>query len=935
MKKTLLIVLAAMTLLILHAVCLTASADDGGYRLDLPDEISVGLYESIRVPYSIPEGGTIMGVSCSEPGVLSSVGTGYVGTGPFLGFSMTALGQYTLHFYSGSEFARDVIVHVEEAATAVRLDRETFVVEVGKTESFRYTLEGGILFNPFLNYDHDALSFDLEADPPTVTCTRVGNYTVHLNNGLGTFQILVVDTCEGVRLSSRYDRTSVGYALQLLTYDAQDRRVLTRLEITEGAEYSQLIQNNEGSLLRCTQPGYVTVVAYGTDGSEDSIRLKIYEPPTDIKVTLSSRSVPAGEYITVKTVYKPSGTWYPLGMDLLEDEQLPDDEGLEGPVAVIRDNRILGILPGKCELNIYAAGISKIYSLTVTDSGKALVFERPRPYFDLEEGFQISVHDRSGTPIPARYSVEGLNLSITEDGFLSASDKNAIGAVIAEIDDDLVYSFLVRAKEPIRWLSPAANIIEIPVDVSCEMCSIKANVAITPSADLILCSGDESVVRVDGWTLVPQSVGTATVTVWSRYNDVHCTVLVYVTEPTGRLYVDGMPDYATLYVPVNSTVPLPTVTDYLGNRVTVTWNIAYETPGSGNPYAHCISLIGQTSVKGLWHTGAAELTATSAAGKTLKLNVFPYGRAEACGFAESEYTVETGSWVQVDFMPVYASGSANNTLRPQDVTFTLTGDTDCVLAESFFHYYLFEGVSEGTVTLKATLYNGQSASAQIHVVTHAACVSGHDPVWSVEREATADRNGIKALRCSRCGAFLGEETVIPCTGRLRFAKTDYYVSTEGDRRAVVLGTSLDGDRKQSFTWQSSDPQVAAVLADTAVGVSEGTAVITVTKGDCVPATCRVHVLAPRVMSLPGDLLVIEDSAFEGIAVTSVVIPDGVTEIGSRAFADCPALMEVTIPTSVTFIAQDAFEGSDMVVIVCGEGSYAAEWAAAHFFTISD
>ena len=177
--------------------------------------------------------------------------------------------------------------------------------------------------------------------------------------------------------------------------------------------------------------------------------------------------------------------------------------------------------------------------------------------------------------------------------------------------------------------------------------------------------------------------------------------------------------------------------------------------------------------------------------------------------------------------------------------------------------------------------------------------------------------------------------MIPCTGRLQFAKTDYYVSTEGDRRAVVLGTSLDGDRKQSFTWQSSDPQVAAVLADTVVGVSEGTAVITVTKGDCVPATCRVHVLAPRVMSLPGDLLVIEDSAFEGIAVTSVVIPDGVTEIGSRAFADCPALMEVTIPTSVTFIAQDAFEGSDMVVILCGEGSYAAEWAAAHFFTISD
>ncbi len=68
MKKTLLIVLAAMALLILTSAGTAASADDVGYRLDLPDEISVGLRESIWAPYEVPEGRPGMRVTCSESG---------------------------------------------------------------------------------------------------------------------------------------------------------------------------------------------------------------------------------------------------------------------------------------------------------------------------------------------------------------------------------------------------------------------------------------------------------------------------------------------------------------------------------------------------------------------------------------------------------------------------------------------------------------------------------------------------------------------------------------------------------------------------------------------------------------------------------------------------------------------------------------------------
>lgn len=101
-------------------------------------------------------------------------------------------------------------------------------------------------------------------------------------------------------------------------------------------------------------------------------------------------------------------------------------------------------------------------------------------------------------------------------------------------------------------------------------------------------------------------------------------------------------------------------------------------------------------------------------------------------------------------------------------------------------------------------------------------------------------------------------------------------------------------------------------------------------------------------TLPTGTKMIEASAFEGTAVTSVKIPDtaatigmgtigsavvgstgNCTAIGSRAFADCANLERVCIPASVTSIADDAFEGSENFWIVCAPGSCAADYAASH------
>ena len=59
------------------------------------------------------------------------------------------------------------------------------------------------------------------------------------------------------------------------------------------------------------------------------------------------------------------------------------------------------------------------------------------------------------------------------------------------------------------------------------------------------------------------------------------------------------------------------------------------------------------------------------------------------------------------------------------------------------------------------------------------------------------------------------------------------------------------------------------------------------------------------------------------------IPDGCERIGNKAFAQCAALEMAEIPASVTSIADDAFAGSERLVNVTAEGSYAQIYATNH------
>lgn len=79
-----------------------------------------------------------------------------------------------------------------------------------------------------------------------------------------------------------------------------------------------------------------------------------------------------------------------------------------------------------------------------------------------------------------------------------------------------------------------------------------------------------------------------------------------------------------------------------------------------------------------------------------------------------------------------------------------------------------------------------------------------------------------------------------------------------------------------------------------------------------------------------DVKNISENAFEyGGSLQTVTLPDTLVSIGTKVFGDCGGLEKIYIPGSVTFIADNAFEGSSQVTICAPKDSYAQQYALDH------
>jgi hypothetical protein len=77
--------------------------------------------------------------------------------------------------------------------------------------------------------------------------------------------------------------------------------------------------------------------------------------------------------------------------------------------------------------------------------------------------------------------------------------------------------------------------------------------------------------------------------------------------------------------------------------------------------------------------------------------------------------------------------------------------------------------------------------------------------------------------------------------------------------------------------------------------------------------------------IPSDVYAIADIAFYGSRITSVVMGETLQSIGRQAFAECRNLESVSIPASVTYIGDDAFDraGVSAINVAAGNAVYSS------------
>jgi len=110
---------------------------------------------------------------------------------------------------------------------------------------------------------------------------------------------------------------------------------------------------------------------------------------------------------------------------------------------------------------------------------------------------------------------------------------------------------------------------------------------------------------------------------------------------------------------------------------------------------------------------------------------------------------------------------------------------------------------------------------------------------------------------------------------------------------------------------------AGQIGDLTYKISDSQVTITITA--CNRSAKGGLVIPDKIEGLP--VASIGDQAFMGCnSLTSITIPDSVTNIGVYAFMSCSSLTSITIPDSVTYIGYQAFyDCSSLTSITIPEG----------------